>query len=151
MHIIPEEASEEDEKEEESKIGSPDEDSNEISDEDVENLLAPQELSEKKEWVFFYVSDSYIYTAGHKSHLISSSFYISSEKRTWEQMSNPKVQYRQCSQSKHSGIHTTNLSFKDIDLFFLAMCDNVEIFQVELDKSTKSDHPSDSEFDDFYA
>ncbi|XP_056295463.1 dentin sialophosphoprotein-like isoform X2 [Pseudoliparis swirei] len=32
-----------------------------------------------------------------------------------------------------------------------AMCDNVEIFQVELDKSTKSDHPSDSEFDDFYA
>ncbi|KAK9518162.1 hypothetical protein VZT92_023476 [Zoarces viviparus] len=32
-----------------------------------------------------------------------------------------------------------------------AICDNVEIFQVEPDKSTKSDHPSDSEeFDHFY-
>ncbi|TNN81887.1 hypothetical protein EYF80_007795 [Liparis tanakae] len=84
MHIIPEEASEEDEKEEESKTGSSDDDSNEISDEDdVENLLAPQKLSEKKE---------------------------EKDSRADEP---PK-----------------------------AMCDNGEVFQVEPDKSTKSDPPN---------
>ncbi|XP_031718332.1 ABC transporter F family member 4 [Anarrhichthys ocellatus] len=92
MHIIPEEASEEEE-EEESKTGSSDDDSNEISDEDdVENLLAPQKQSQKK------------------------------EEKDLKADEQPK-----------------------------AICDTVEIFQVEPDKSTKSDHPSDSdEFDHFY-
>lgn len=34
---------------------------------------------------------------------------------------------------------------------FAATCDKVEIFQVEMDNSTKTDHQSDSdEFDHFY-
>lgn len=53
MHIIPEEASEDDDDEDEkdgSKTGSSDNDSDEFSDEDdVEHLLAPQEQSQKKE------------------------------------------------------------------------------------------------------
>ncbi|XP_070818290.1 high mobility group nucleosome-binding domain-containing protein 5-like [Chaetodon trifascialis] len=47
MHIIPEEASE-DEDEEGSKTGSSDSDSDEVRDEDIEHLLAPQEQSQKK-------------------------------------------------------------------------------------------------------
>ncbi|XP_076595867.1 uncharacterized protein LOC143326206 [Chaetodon auriga] len=56
MHIIPEEASENDDEEEEeeeeeeegSKTGSSDSDSDEFRDEDIEHLLAPQEQSQKK-------------------------------------------------------------------------------------------------------
>lgn len=44
-HIIPEEASED----EECKPGNPDNDPNELSDDDIEDLLAPQEQSQKRE------------------------------------------------------------------------------------------------------
>ncbi|KAI4818693.1 hypothetical protein KUCAC02_003995 [Chaenocephalus aceratus] len=88
MNVIPEENSEEDEEEEGIKTESSED---EISDDDVENLLAPQDQSEKEE-----------------------KYLKAAEK--------PK-----------------------------AVCDNVEMFQVEPDRSTKSDHPSDSdEFDQFY-
>ncbi|KAF3838508.1 hypothetical protein F7725_010276 [Dissostichus mawsoni] len=92
MNVIPEENSEEDEEEEEEeegiKTGSSED---EISDDDVENLLAPQDQSEKEE-------------------------------KDLKAAEKPK-----------------------------AICDNVEIFQVEPERSTESDHPSDSdEFDQFY-
>ncbi|GLD70274.1 spore wall protein 2-like protein [Lates japonicus] len=98
IHIIPEEAAEdEDDDDDDNKKGnepsSSDDDSNEFSEEDdVENLLAPQEPTKKKEVKDLKVDD------------------------------NPKV-----------------------------TCDKVEIFRVEPDNSTKTDHQSDSdEFDHFY-
>ncbi|KAK1904845.1 Cyclin-dependent kinase-like 5 [Dissostichus eleginoides] len=79
------------EEEEGIKTGSSEDD---ISDDDVENLLAPQDQSEKEE-------------------------------KDLKAAEKPKVKY--------------------------SICDNVEIFQVEPDRSTESDHPSDSdEFDQFY-
>lgn len=46
-HIIPEEASEDEEGG--SKPGSPDNDPNKLSDDDIEDILAPQEQSQKRE------------------------------------------------------------------------------------------------------
>lgn len=46
-HTIPEEASEDEEGG--SKPGNPDNDPNELSDDDIEDLLAPQQRSQKRE------------------------------------------------------------------------------------------------------
>ena len=59
MHIIPEEAGEDEEEDEDDEGTTGSSDSNENSDEDIDNLLAPQEQSQKNEWVpfcflFFY-------------------------------------------------------------------------------------------------
>lgn len=51
IYVIPEatEQEEQEEEEEESKTGSSDDDLNDFSDEDIENLLAPQDQTQKKE------------------------------------------------------------------------------------------------------
>lgn len=78
MHVIPEEAREDDEDEEEgSKPGNSDEDSNEFSD-DIEHLLAPQEQSQKKEWVLIL----HLLWQKHTEIRFSHYIYIFSEKRT---------------------------------------------------------------------
>lgn len=55
MHIIPEEAGEDEEEDEDDEGTTGSSDSNENSDEDIDNLLAPQEQSQKNEWVPFFV------------------------------------------------------------------------------------------------
>lgn len=49
MHIIPEEGGEDEEEDEDEEGTTGSSDSRENSDEDIENLLAPQEQSQKKE------------------------------------------------------------------------------------------------------
>lgn len=147
MQIIHEEASEnvdEEEEEEGSETGSSDDDSNEFIDEDIEHLLAPQEQSQKNEWVPFSL------LGGQKLqpeiHLTIQNVF--SEKRTREMMRNAKVEY-------HTITWWTEQIFTTLDsfahFFVSEISDMVEIFRVETNKSRKMDHLSDSEeFDHFY-